>query len=283
MNVRRVTASIAMGALAVACSSSSPGDREATAADRAPLRSVFADDFETIPTSWGKFEEIVGGNACYRGGIGSVDAVAVAGPRRGSTQSLRVLANAAASTYSNHVIAQKRLSPGAFTDRLLRYETWVMVDARAGDGIHEGQTGPEVSLQNTRLRAAGYCTATAGIQYIANKWAGQGSWQVWTGAAGGTVAAWTTLAIPPYRLVPGAWYRLVLEVDYQSNTYRQLTVTAAGQPQLNVDLTAYAVVDEIKFTEAAFWVTLESENAWSTCGGAYQYGVYYDDLRLDAF
>jgi hypothetical protein len=33
---------------------------------------IFSDNFETSPTSWGMFEEIVGGNPCYTADAGWV-------------------------------------------------------------------------------------------------------------------------------------------------------------------------------------------------------------------
>jgi hypothetical protein len=279
MNRVILVAAVAAASLASACSSNAP-DTEAPTGVSASAFSVFTDDFGSSPTSWGMFEEVVGNNTCYGTGIGSVQAVPVTRQQH-SDSALRVLANAAASTSSNHVLAQKRLAVDAMAGRrIAQYRMMVMVDPLAGDGLHEGQTGPELSVQSTRVvGSVGYRTATAGIQYIANKWSGQGAWQIWTGPAGGSVAGWATLPAT-FRLTPGVWYQLTLEADYGSSTYQHLAVSTAGA-SLNLDLRAYPIVDEIKFTEAALWLTLESENAWSGCGGIYQYGVYYDDVRFD--
>ena len=279
MTRKVLVAAIAAASLASACSSSAP-DTEAPTGVSASAFSAFTDGFGTSPTSWGMFEEVVGNNTCYATGIGSVQAVPVTRQNHADS-ALRVLANAAGTTSSNHVIAQKRLADDVMAGRTTaQYRMMVMVDALAGDGLHEGEAGPEISLQNTRVVAGlGYRTATAGIQYVANKWNGQGAWHIWTGAAGGSVAGWATLPAT-FRLTPGVWYQVTLEADYGASTYRNLSVSTAGA-SLNLDLRPYAIVDEIKFSEAAFWLTLESENVWSGCGGVYQYGVYYDDVRLD--
>ena len=65
----------------------------------APLvRALFGDGFEESPATWTTFEEIVGGNPCYGSGIASV--AQVTSPRRYGQGSLRVAANAGASTSS---------------------------------------------------------------------------------------------------------------------------------------------------------------------------------------
>src|SRR5262249_38103295 len=41
------------------------------------------------------------------------------------------------------------------------------------------------------------------------------------------------------------------------------------------------IVPELKFSSEGLWATLESENAWSTCGSLFQYRTYYDDVTLE--
>jgi hypothetical protein len=190
---------------------------------------------------------------------------------------LRVWANQAGSPESDHVIAQQHVSTSGVSGRY-RYDVWSLVDPSAGDGLHEGQTGPEMSLQNTRQVGSVFETTTGGVQYVANKWSGQGTWNVWTDTGSGT-AGWVSFATQP--LAPGVWYELTLDVDYDANRYVSLAV-AGGSVSMHVDLSSRVIVRESKFTEQAFWATLEGENAWSNCGQQeFQYRTYYDDVRLE--
>jgi len=234
---------------------------------------VFSDGFESSPTSWGIFEEVVGGNTCYATGIGSVEQTTE--QHHQGVGSLRVWANQPLSSQSDHVIAQQQLSTAGVTGRY-RYELWSLVDPQAGDGLHEGQTGPEFSLQNTRMLPQGYRTTTGGIQYVANKWSGQGTWNVWTDNGSGT-AAWAAFATQT--LSPGTWYKLTLDVDYDANRYIAFSISG-GSLDVSVDLSADTIVPEVKFTQEAFWATLEGENAWSACAQVFEYRVYYDDVSV---
>jgi hypothetical protein len=232
---------------------------------------LLSDSFESSPTPWGIFEEVVNGNACYATGIGAVDQTTEQAHQ--GSGSLRVWANEALSTKSDHVIGQRLLGSSGVSGRY-RYDVWALIDPQAGDGLHEGQTGPEISLQNTRNGPSGYRTTTGGIQYVANKWSGQGTWNVWTDTGSGA-AGWAPFATQV--LTPGVWYELTLDVDYDANRYVAFTV-AGGGLSLHFDLSSHVIVPESKFTAEAFWATLEGENAWSNCGqAAFEYRVYYDD------
>jgi hypothetical protein len=235
---------------------------------------VFPDGFESAPTTWTLFEEVVGGNACYGTGIGSV--AQTTEQAHSGSGSLRVWANQAGSLESDHVIAQQHLSTSGVSGRY-RYDVWSLVDPAAGDGLHEGQTGPEISLQNTRQVGATFATTTGGVQYVANKWSGQGTWNVWTDTGSGA-AGWVSFATQT--LSPGVWYELALDVDYDANRYVSLAVTG-GSVSLRVDLSSRVIVPESKFTQTALWATLEGENAWSTCSQDFQYRTYYDDVRVE--
>jgi hypothetical protein len=163
-----------------------------------PLR--FRDNFET-PSGWGIFEEIVGGSSCYGDGIGEV-ARATDVASEGAT-SLRVWANKTLSPKSNHVIAQKRVSSSGQTGRL-RYQLSAYV---APETATSGETGPEFSMQNTRMTSPGqFRTSTAGIQYRANRFSPlYQSWAIWAEVAPGQ-ADWLTFMTTD-ALRPGAWYR----------------------------------------------------------------------------
>jgi hypothetical protein len=234
---------------------------------------VFSDSFESSPTSWTLFEEVVGGNSCYGTGLGSVTQSTE--QAHDGTGSLRVFANQANTVKSNHVLAQQHLSTSGVAGRY-RYEVWAMVDPQAGDGVHEGQTGPELSLQNTRQVGQAFFTTTGGIQYIENKFSGQGVWNVWSDRGSGT-PTWT--GVKNQVLTPGVWYKLTLELDYDINRYIGLDV-AGGSVSFHLDLSSFTIAQESKFSEEALWATLESENTFSGCTIPFEYRVYYDQVTL---
>ncbi|MCB9098388.1 MAG: hypothetical protein H6632_02525 [Anaerolineales bacterium] len=220
------------------------------------------------------FEEIVGGNSCYGSGVGSVARstnVAYQG-----THSLLVWANQASSTKSNHLIGYKNY-PNTHQTDIWRYQVHAYI-ALATE--NSGQTGPEFSLQNTRQIASGqFRTSTAGIQYAANPFSSdKDNWQVWREVTPG-IAGWHTFMNQP--ITAGEWYTLTLEADFIDNHYNTFSIQGGGLDQL-IDLSAYSIAAEDKFTEEAFVITLESENLWNNCGkdGAYDYKVYYDQVSL---
>lgn len=241
----------------------------------ATVSTVFSDSFET-DKGWGIFEEIVGGSSCYGTGVGEVARIAAA--KRAGGFGLSVWSNKAQSLLSNHVIGQKRISPPP-ADGLFTYSFYARID---GTLAANGQTGPEFSLQNTRERSPGvFRTATAGLQFLPNPWAGP-KWQIWTEAAAGSgVAQWQDLPGLP-ALSANVWYQFILTVNYSTNRYGVLQIKQGKTTVGNKDLSATVIADETKFTEAGFWMSLESENLWNNCGtvGMQQFRVSYDDLSL---
>jgi hypothetical protein len=236
-------------------------------------QQVFSDSFESSPTSWTIFEEVVGGNSCYGTGIGSVTQSTE--QAHDGSGSLRVFANQGMTVKSNHVLAQQHLSTSGVAGRY-RYEVWAMVDPQAGDFVHEGQTGPELSLQNTRHVGQAFLTTTGGLQYVANKFSGQGDWNVWTEGAPGT-ASWR--GVKNQVLDPGVWYKIALELDYDANRYIAFDVSG-GSVNFRLDLSSFIIVPESKFGEEALWATLEGENTFSGCTNVFDYRVYYDQVTL---
>ena len=209
-----------------------------TAQSDQPFR--FFDNFET-DQGWSRFEEIV--SSCYGSGIGEVARstdIAFEG-----SNSLRVWANKALSSKSNHVIAQKRVSSSGQTGRF-RYQLYAYIaPTTATSG---GETGPEFSIQNTREISPGqFRTSTAGIQYRANPFSPlYRSWAVWAEVAPGQ-AAWQTFTTTN-ALLPGQWYFMAVEADYTTNRYVRFWLRGPGI-DLSLDLSSYSIVQEAKFNE----------------------------------
>ena len=243
---------------------------------QSPQAYPFMDDFETNQ-GWGIFEEIVGGSSCYGAGIGEV-ARTTDVDFEGS-YSLRVWANKALSPKSNHVIGQKQISTTGLNGRF-RYQLYAFI---APETANTGQTGPEFSMQNTRQVSPGqYRTTTAGIQYRANPFdtANYGSWAIWAEGLTPGVAGWQVFRTNTL-LQAGEWYYMAIEADYSTNRYVRFWVRGPGV-HLSLDVSGYRIAQETKFTQEAFWLTLESENLFNNCGtaGNFQYKVYYDDVKL---
>jgi hypothetical protein len=264
----------------VGCSTPATNEEETAAVSG----TLFTDNFDTMPTSWDRFEEIVGGIpdggvGCYTNDIGLVEQTTE--QHQSGPGSLRVDANAARTVYSNHLIAHHPLGTTG-VDTRLTYSLWAFIDPQAGqDGLHEGQTGPELSLQRTRLESGVWRTRTAGIQYIANRWSGQGTWQIWTDTGNGS-AGWVAFARNA-TLTPARWTQITLVANLATNRYESITVQGAGVSMKKLPLSQYSIVGEQKFYEDALQLTLEGENAWSNCGDfVYEYRVYYDAVKLTA-
>jgi hypothetical protein len=193
------------------------------------------------------------------------------------SHSLGVWANKALSDKSNHVIAQKQLASTGQNGRF-RYEVSALI---APETATWGEAGPELSLQNTRELAPGqFRTATVGVQYRANPWSPlYRSWAVWAEVAPGQAnwVTFTTTTAP----IPGEWYAIAVEADYTTNQYLGFWLQGPGI-DLALDLSGYQIAQEEKFTEQAFWLTLESENIYNNCGtaGNFAYQVYYDAIAL---
>lgn len=234
---------------------------------------AFSDNFETNQ-SWSIAEEIVGGSPCYGSGIGEVARskdVAYDG-----SYSLRIWANKARSLFSNHVIGHKQISNSGQTARF-RYELYAFA---APEADSDGHTGPEFSVQNTREIAPGvFGTSTFAIQHVLNRFDPLfNQWQVWHEYAPG-LAAWEPFMVQD--LVPGQWYYLAVEADYRTNRYVGFRLRGPGA-DVFVDLSAYTMAQELKWSEEAFVITLEGENLPNDCGetGPFDYRIYYDKANL---
>lgn len=263
---------------------------------------LFEDRFET-DQGWEKFEEIVDCpfpytpeclmRSCYYDQSIPVRGEVSRSPEYpfDGSYSLRVWANKGnVSNKYNHVIAQKRLLRSGLTGRL-----FYSMRAYIPDGANDGETGPEFSMQNTRRVDGQFLTTTAGIQYVPpimlSTFTRPAKWNVWTATNTLGRADWTKLTeIGDLRLTPGQWYYLAIEADYTTNRYVRFYLWDGPSLQLSVDMSAYSIVQERKFNEEAFWLTLEAQNI-SRCrpqppnpcncpGAPFNYRVYYDRVQL---
>ncbi len=232
----------------------------------------FVDGFET-ERGWFLFEEIVGGNPCYAKGVGTMS---VSTERAyGGERSLRLSANEARTRKSNHLIAVNRLSNQGRKGRWT-YSAHIFIPVEPSGY----QTGPEMSIQNTRRAGANqFLTHTAAVQYLANRPADKPHyWAVWRKNAKGE-AAWDPVF--PYEIKTNQWYRVSMEVDYDTNRYGWLTIQGEDGTH-SVDLTESELAPQSKHNEEAFAITLEGENLWSNCGeaGEFRQRFFYDDVSL---
>ena len=226
-------------------------------------------------SSWTMFEEIVSNNTlCYGNSIGEVTASNEVG--LDDSTSLLVHANKNLSSKSNHVLAQYKVADEGRTG-IWKYETYAYIDP---DTARQGQAGPELSMQNTReITPSAFKTMIVGIQYRTNPFAPDyGQWAIWTEENANT-ADWKLFF--NQTLENGTWYKITLVADFTSNNYVSLSVIG-GSINLTLDLSSYNIVMENKFSEEAFWLTLESENLWNNCGtaGNTTYKMHYDNTTL---
>lgn len=256
---------------------------------------TFHDDFEG-PLGWSAFEEPVSGDPCA-GTSGLLDQVVsrteTGDPVHSGATALRLFANPLdLPDFSNHILAQQRLLTEGQTG-LWRFTAFVYADPRKqGDDpdsmphtLPFTQTGPEMSLQNTRQVAPGeWRTFTAGIQYVGNKWVPK-KWNVWTIDGPGPRpdsdhAHWANLPSLP-ALDQLGWYELTLDVDYWSNRYIALGITWPSGATTFHDLSSVPIAAEVKFSDSAFWATLEGQNLYSCgAGKAWDAKFYYDDVTV---
>lgn len=235
-----------------------------------PAYLRFQDGFE-VESGWGSFEEVVGGNTCYAKNRGAV--VRSTDAAYEGLYSLLVWANKAGSQYSNHVIAQKKLSNSGITG-VWEYRLYAYIPVGVED---QGQTGPEFSVQSTRQIAPGdFRTHTVGLQYrrTAENWKVWGDWAVWHNAQ------WVKFHTQP--LQTGQWYLMVLRFDYTKNRYISWHLKGVDV-DLTIDMSGYTIAPESKWSEEALWVTAEAENLWHDCtdpSNVFSYKVYYDNVRL---
>lgn len=120
---------------------------------------LFSTDFSGGTAGWTLFQEPI--SACYSTTSGSF-AEADGG--------LAVLPNSGGSLLGNHLIAQRRLNDTGI-DGVLTCVVEVQYVANTLDWLTYPETGPEISVQNTRQIAdGGFITNTMGLQYVANPW-----------------------------------------------------------------------------------------------------------------
>jgi hypothetical protein len=239
--------------------------------------TLYADDFETAQT-WTTFEEIVAGNTCYGDQIGEV--VRSTDVAHGGTNSLRVWSNKNAALKSNHLIAAHHISNTNGITGRLRYGVWAYTSTTLG----LTQSSPEFSLQSTRTVSGQNLTYIAGVQYIGNQWITD-KWNIWHNGT------WQAIKFSEFgtTLAANTWYYLELEFDMTTNRYIQLNVTG-GTVNATLDLTkafqnaasGFQISGESRGWAPSYFVTLESENLWTSCTEARENKTYYDNLRLEA-
>lgn len=235
-----------------------------------PIEFSNPDDMAT----WSKYEEDI-----------SADYVTDAGDLIQDGGRLKIVANKRGTAYNNHIIAQKRLN-NTGTDGTFTYTCKVMIVADPNNNYSFPQTGPEISVWNTReVAGPNWLTCTMGIQYVANPW-GPPHWNAWKETAPG-VAQWVQLDTAPV-LHPNRWYELELVADMQAKTYTSFKVTdISGLTPIEYDLTSLIVnqpiAEEDKWPEAALWITCEAENLFNadhSVSTPYINTVLYDDVDL---
>jgi hypothetical protein len=239
-------------------------------------QTLYFDNFETAQT-WTIFEELVAGNACYGGNIGEV-ARSTEVAHEGST-SLRVWSNKNGSTKSNHVIAAHHISNTDGITGRLRVGMW----AYCATTIGLTQSGPEFSLQSTRLVGGQNLTHIAGIQYIGNQWI-TNKWNIWHNGV------WKEIQFSEFgtTLTSNTWYYVELEFDMTTNRYIAFKIQGSGLNQ-TLDLTqnfqnatsGFLIGAEARNWTPSYFVTAESENLWTTCTQVHENKVYYDEVKVE--
>lgn len=213
--------------------------------------SGYTNSFSQSSNVWGKFEEPI--NACYATDAGSVSV---------ENGALKVVANQTGSLLSDHVIAQHRLNSTGVDGRIM-YRISFYIVADSSNNLTFPETGPEVSVQNTRLINGVFLTSTAALQYVANPW--NTHWNVWAETSPG-VANWVTFPGPA--LIPQTWYTLTIKADMNTNTYTSATLCQGSACQV-LPVGGVDIAQEQKWNESALWLTAETENLWQPqCGGA---------------
>jgi hypothetical protein len=239
-------------------------------------QTAYFDNFETVQT-WTIFEELVAGNACYGDNLGEV-ARSTDVAHEGST-SLRVWSNKNGSTKSNHVIAAHHISNTDGITGRLRVGMW----AYCATTIGLTQSGPEFSLQSTRLVGGQNLTYIAGIQYIGNQWI-TNKWNIWHNGV------WKEIQFSEFgtTLTSNTWYYLELEFDMTTNRYIAFKIQGGGLNQ-TLDLTqnfqnatgGFLIGAEARNWTPSYFVTAESENLWTTCSQVHENKVYYDEINIE--
>lgn len=196
---------------------------------------------------------------------------------------LEIVANRGGKPYSNHCIAQKRLNdtgtPGTFV-----YKVKVKIVADPADNLTFPQTGPEISVQNTReVAGPNFLTNTMGVQYVANPWSPP-HWNAWKEVSPG-VGQWVQMT-DECVLNPNTWYTLELTADMEAKIYTGFTVTdETGLVVYDFDafINGQPIASEDKWEEAALWITCEAENLFlsdHSVSTPTRGHVLYDDVDL---
>ncbi len=236
-------------------------------------QETFRDSFED-DRGWFLFEELVGGSPCYGAGAGSMTRTAERAYM--GRRSLQLWANEKGTRKGNHLIAVKRLGDKGRGGRWV-YTAHVFVP----DDGKPYQTGPEISVQNTRREADGrHLTYSAAVQYQANpNTQHAGAWAVWRKTGGGK-PGWEKAFVRP--IAKEQWYKLTLEFDFDWNRYGWFSVESERE-KWSVDLSEMEIAGQAKHDEEAFAVTLEGENFWNNCGetGVFRQRFFYDDVSLE--
>jgi hypothetical protein len=239
-------------------------------------QTAYFDNFETVQT-WTIFEELVAGNACYGDNIGEV-ARSTEVAHEGST-GLRVWSNKNAAMKSNHVIAAHHISNTDGITGRLRVGMWTY----CATAIGLTQSGPEFSLQSTRLVGGQHLTYIAGIQYIGNQWI-PNKWNIWHNGV------WKEIQLSEFgtTLASNTWYYLELEFDMTTNRYIAFKIQGGGLNQ-TLDLTqnfqnatsGFLIGAEARNWTPSYFVTAESENLWANCSQIYENKIYYDEIKVE--
>jgi hypothetical protein len=246
----------------------------------AQTTTLFEDDFET-PQTWSIFEEIVSNNACYGSSIGEV--ARSTDYAQTGTNGLRIWANKNQTVKSNHVIGSHIVYQNQGITGRLRYGTWAYcATTTSATTIGLTQSGPEISVQNTRTVGGVNYTYIAGIQFIGNQWVTD-KWQIWHNGT------WKSLKPSEISadLVANTWYYIELEFDFTTNEYISLKIQG-GSLNVNLNLKqaftsaplGFKIGAEARVWQPSLFVTVESENLWTTCSVPYDNKVYYDNVSL---
>ena len=241
----------------------------------AQTTTLFEDDFET-PQTWSIFEELVSNHPCYGNGIGEV--ARSTDYAQTGTNGLRIWANKNQTMKSNHVIGSHIVYQNQGITGRLRYGTW----AYAATTIGLTQSGPEISVQNTRTVDNVNYTYIAGIQFIGNQWVTD-KWNIWHNGT------WKSLKPSEISadLVANTWYYIELEFDFTTNEYIALKIQG-GSLNVNLNLKqvftnaplGFKIGQEARSWQPSLFITAESENLWTTCSFAHENKVYYDNVSL---
>ncbi len=259
--IRAIYSMLAMTAVVVLCS----------AQPVAAQLTLFATGFEDTSVRFANYQEQV--DPCYTVTAGAVDNVGDY-PFTGA-KSMRVWANKLLTDSCNHVIAGYRVA-GYPLHGAVCYTLHAFVPPTPDTA----QTGPEFSIQSTRIMGGDSLTFTAGIQYVPNPWVSV-KWNIWQGHT------WVSLAsVFNAELVKNCWYRFSMYANYTDTAYDSLRIVSANRALHDldtlIDLSAYHINGDNKHFAPSAYLTAEATNLWTPCSAprATQSVVYYDDLIL---